>query len=141
MITKKPYLALWSMIFVFSITQWKMWTIFKCTQSKISHHSRYGSESLYWNQAGLLLFEQNRHVFNAKLCVQGLAQISTNFDGRQGVLPPYLRPNPIWTENTICGPFGCVVVPLRRINQPNSTSLWNFLALCNRYQRNYYPVP
>ena len=51
---------------------------FKCTQSKISHQNRYGSESLYWNQAGLGLCEQNRHIVNAKLCVQGLAHISKN---------------------------------------------------------------
>ena len=55
MITEEPSLALWSIIFVFSIPQWKMETIFKCTKRKISYHSQYGSESLYWNQVGLVL--------------------------------------------------------------------------------------
>ena len=123
MITETPYLALWPMIFVSSIPRWKMPNILKFTQRKISHYSRYGSNSLYFHQAGLGLCEQNRHIGNAKLCAQGFAQISTHSDGRQGVIPPYMRPNPIWTENSICGPFGCSGITLQQINQPHSTSL------------------
>ena len=37
-----PFLALWSTIFVFNIPQQRMPTIFKCPQSQISYHSRYG---------------------------------------------------------------------------------------------------
>ena len=76
MITKKPYLALWSMIFVFSILQWKMQTIFKYTQSKISHNNRYRRESLYWNRAILGICEQNRHITTVKIRAQGFAHIS-----------------------------------------------------------------
>ena len=49
--------------------------------------------------------------------------IFQNKFGRQGVLPPFLRPNPIWSEISIRGTFGCVRVPIRQRNQPNTTSL------------------
>ena len=58
--------------------------------------------------------KQNRHIFNANLCAQNLAHISTRFYGREVVLPPYLFPNPIWPESSICGPFGCIGVPIRQ---------------------------
>ena len=49
MTTDTPFLALWSKTFVFNIPQQRMPTIFKCPQSQISNHSRYGSKSLHWN--------------------------------------------------------------------------------------------
>ena len=125
--------------FLFNIPQQRMPAIFKFPQSQISYHSRYGSDSLHWNQVIVGLCAQNRHIVNAKLCVQGFAKISTHSEGWQEVIPPYLCPNPIRTENPICRPFGCSIVPLRKRNQPRSTSLWHFLILCHIYQQQYYP--
>ena len=136
--TETPSLALCLMTFAFSIPQWSMPRFFKCLQSKISHYSRYGSDSLYCNQARLGLCAHNRYIFNAKLCAQGFVNISTKYDGWRRVLPPYLCPNPIWTENPICGPFGCSGINLRQRNKPNSISLWHFLILCHCYQQHYY---
>ena len=141
MITKKTYFSLWLMIFVFSIPQWKMQTIFLIHSKKNISSQSIWKQNIYRDQAGLVLCEQNRHIVNATSCEQGLAHISTHFDGRQEVFPPCLHPNPIWTENPIYGPFGCVGILIRKRNQPTLKSLWKFLVLRNLYQQHYSPSP
>ena len=129
--TENIYLALWSMSFVFSISLWRIRTMFAW---KISNNSKYGSKSIYWNQSGLGICEQKSHIVHVRLCAHGLAHISTYFDGQQGIIP-------LCTENSICWTFECIGVTLWQINQLNSTVLRNFLVLCHRYQQHYSPTP
>ena len=78
---------------------------------------------------------QNRHIVNAKLCAQGFTHIPAHSERWQGLLTPYMCPNPIWKHSPICRPFGCSRVYIRKetnlVQQVCGTFLYYTIAIDN----------